>query len=112
MNENNIVSIHYDYLDPYIIYAINKKDFSLWHAYQFFRNLKRPGKYYFCFFHTLEFFAFIILLSFFSKLAFLIFLGVTLHLLIDLIAMLKAKCKKKIIFFSAIARLKARKNKK
>lgn len=92
-------------IDHYIIYIINKKKWSLIKAYRFFLKLKSSSKYYFCFFHTIEFVAFLACLAFLDKLFYFILLAVLFHLTIDLIAMTIAKLPRKIIFFSAIARL-------
>jgi len=70
--------------DHYLWYVIQKKDFNLKKAFYFFKNLKKHPPYLMIF-HTLEFFLLILILSFFWKSFFYVFLGMLFHVSLDII---------------------------
>jgi hypothetical protein len=84
-------------IDHYILYAFIKKDINPFNAYKFYlaqgkkyRNKKKYQlkKYQFAslqIFHTIEFFLLLALLSCFSEIALLIFIGCIFHMCADLI---------------------------
>ena len=73
-------------VDHYLIYAYKKKDLSLVRAYNYFKNVSdHDFKDQPLVLHFLELTAILILLSFYSYIAFLLTIGVVTHLLLDFI---------------------------
>ena len=79
-------------VDHYILYAFIRKDINPFNAYKFYliegKKYQNKKKYQFAFlhiFHTAEFFLLLAMLSFFSKIALLIFIGCVFHMCVDLI---------------------------
>lgn len=102
-------------IDHYIIYGINKKSWNFLKAYKFFVKLKKPGKFYLCIFHTIEFLLvfFILTILLKSNYLFLIFIGFSFHTFIDFVDMLRIRKRFKeniLVFFSCVARAIKRKN--
>ena len=105
-------------IDHYIIYGINKKSWNFLKAYRFFVNLvklKKPGKFYLCIFHTIEFLLVLFILAILlkSNYLFLIFVGFSFHTFVDFVDMLRMRKRFKeniLVFFSCIARVIKRKN--
>lgn len=83
-------------VDHYIYYVYKKKDFSLKNSHKWFLKSvnkvhslpldKRKDVYTaFCFLHGLDIFTIVLLLAFFSKYFFFIFIGFLLHLFLDIV---------------------------
>lgn len=74
-------------VDHYIYYVLKFRNLSLKNAYKHFEEYekKRHFKDVLCIFHTVEFFVLILILSFYSKIVFLIFIGMIFHEILDLI---------------------------
>ncbi|MFH0936568.1 MAG: hypothetical protein V1815_02725 [Candidatus Woesearchaeota archaeon] len=76
-------------VDHYIYYVLKFKSFNLKKAYKYFEEYekKRHFKDVLCIFHTIEFFILLLILSFYNKIIFLIFIGIIFHEILDLIDM-------------------------
>lgn len=78
-------------IDHYLLYTFIKKDINPFNAYKFYlvegKKYRNKKKFQFAFlmiFHTIEFFLLLTVLSFFSEIALLIFIGCVFHMCIDL----------------------------
>jgi len=78
--------------DHYLFYVVLKKDINPIKAVKWFftegKKYENKKKYRFAFlqiFHTIDFFLLLAILSFFSKIALLIFIGCIFHMCVDLI---------------------------
>jgi hypothetical protein len=83
-------------IDHYLYYAHKKKNYNLKNAYTWFLksgekfssySFKERDKFYcaFCFLHGIEFLLILFIFSFFSKYFLFIFIGVSFHLILDLV---------------------------
>jgi len=76
-------------IDHYIYYVFKFRNLDLKKSYKYFEDY--PKRRHFvdclCIFHTIEFFILFALLSFYSKIVFLIFVSIILHEVLDLIEM-------------------------
>ncbi len=82
--------------DHYLIYIIKKKNFNLKKAFQWHIKIRKKhqslkssqkSKYYYptCIFHGLEILLIPLILSYFSIIFFFVFIGMSFHLLLDVI---------------------------
>jgi hypothetical protein len=88
-------------VDHYLLFAIRNKDFSLKNAYKTQKNSYLEHKKnktktitekkILHVFHTLEFFIFILILSYFWNIFFFVFLGMLIHTIFDMIEMFHDK---------------------
>ncbi len=88
-------------IDHYIFYVIKKKDFSIKRSYEYYPPLREKEKAFLkkgikpihplSFLHTFEFLLIFAVLSLFSRLFLLIFLGFLFHSLVDVINMAAEK---------------------
>jgi len=67
-------------IDHYILYIFKFKSLDVVRAHNYFFNEEKP---FLLFFHTVEFLLVLLLLSFYSKLAFFVLIGALAHLLLD-----------------------------
>jgi len=79
-------------IDHYFLYISLRKDINLKNAILFYINegkkYENNKKYQFAFlqvFHTIEFFLFLLIFSFFNRIALLIFMGCMFHMCTDLV---------------------------
>lgn len=72
--------------DHYLLYIKRTKNCNLLKSYYFLKKLakEKSKKRYLFVFHTVEFWAVLIVASFYSQLAFLILIGIAFHMLLDL----------------------------
>jgi len=76
-------------IDHYLLYCLNKKNFSIKSAYIYYRNLPKKHKPIMHFFHTIEFAVAIALLGLYLKVFFMIFIGFIFHSFLDIAEMAK-----------------------
>lgn len=69
-------------VDHYPVYVWKFKTISFKKAYIYFKNIKKPDDI--AIFHTFEFLILILILSFFYKIFFLVFLALLFHLILDI----------------------------
>ena len=67
--------------DHYPVYVIKFKNLSLIKAHSYFKNISKCEDL--ALFHTPEFIIFVLILSFFYKILFLVFLGLVFHVILD-----------------------------
>jgi hypothetical protein len=74
-------------VDHWFVYIAKKKDFSIVRSYKWFIALDKLKKnpHFLCIFHTIEFFAFIALLSLKYQIFQFIFIGMAFHMALDII---------------------------
>jgi len=85
--------------DHYLFYVWRKKDFSLVRAYEFYMNMERPTvKSGIMIFHTIEFFIFVLLISFALPWVTFILAGMLLHIGLDIYDMKLNKDKRVFSF--------------
>jgi len=83
--------------DHYLLYAYRKKNLSLvkaWKWYLMLANNPKEGQKqipFLHFFHTVEFLAFVFILSFFYKIFLWVFIGIAFHGLLDILSMKEKK---------------------
>ncbi|MBA3064048.1 hypothetical protein FP803_01280 [Candidatus Woesearchaeota archaeon] len=75
-------------VDHYILYIFKFKSFDMVKAHNYFFNEEKP---FLLFFHTVEFLLVLLLLSFYSKLAFFALIGVVIHFLLDIYEEMREK---------------------
>lgn len=82
--------------DHYLGYIWSKRSFSIKGMFQYydelFRYVKKNPYLGICVFHTAEFLTIFIFLSFYSSIAFYIFLGFIYHLILDTVFLYKERC--------------------
>ena len=75
-------------VDHYILYIFKFKSFNIVKAHDYFFNEEKP---FLLFFHTVEFLLVLLLISFYSKLAFFALIGVVTHFLLDIYEEIREK---------------------